>query len=65
MLFSDAANSIDSADQVPDPYFTRPIENITVPIGKEAVLSCYVENLGNYKVSLIQDFLYLRQGLQQ
>lgn len=40
-----------SVDQVPEPHFTGPIENITVAVGKEAILSCYVQNLGTYKVS--------------
>lgn len=46
-----AVNSGLSVDQVPEPHFTGPIENITVAVGKEAILSCYVQNLGTYKVS--------------
>lgn len=33
------------------PSFASPIENVTVPIGREATLSCIVQNLGAYKVS--------------
>ncbi|XP_014256804.1 lachesin-like isoform X2 [Cimex lectularius] len=33
-----------------DPEFAFPIGNLTTPVGREAVLSCTVENLGKYKV---------------
>lgn len=33
-----------------EPEFKAPIENITVPLGREAVLKCLVTDLGNYKV---------------
>ncbi|GAB0090667.1 Immunoglobulin-like domain [Sergentomyia squamirostris] len=39
-----------NVDQLPEPDFTEPIENITVPVGREAILSCSVQNLGGYKV---------------
>lgn len=32
------------------PYFASPIQNISVPIGREATLSCIVNNLGSYKI---------------
>lgn len=35
-----------------DPDFSKAIGNITVPIGREAVLSCSVTNLGPYKVNV-------------
>lgn len=35
-----------------DPEFVAPIGNLTTPIGREAVLSCRVEQLGNYKVRI-------------
>ena len=38
-------------DQFTEPSFAGPIENVTVPIGREATLSCIVQNLGAYKVS--------------
>ncbi|XP_037779184.1 neurotrimin-like [Penaeus monodon] len=35
------------------PYFVSPIENITVSVGREARLTCVVENLDTYKVAWI------------
>lgn len=34
------------------PKFAETIPNITVSVGKDALLSCVVENLNNYKVKL-------------
>lgn len=34
------------------PDFIEPIQNISVPSGREAVLQCSVRNLGDYRVSL-------------
>ena len=34
------------------PEFTDEVENRTVVSGREATLSCHVEGLGSYKVSL-------------
>lgn len=34
-----------------EPEFSAPIKNITVPAGREAVLTCSVTELGHYKVS--------------
>lgn len=31
--------------------FVQPIANVTVPIGREAILECVVENLNGFKVS--------------
>jgi hypothetical protein len=39
-----------------DPDFNEPIKNVTVPVGREAVLSCMVTELGHYKVKLY--FMY-------
>lgn len=33
------------------PTFAKEIENATVPVGREATLSCVIYNLGNFKVS--------------
>lgn len=33
-----------------EPSFTSPIKNISVSLGREAVLTCYVSNLQGYKV---------------
>lgn len=35
------------------PEFTWPIQNVTVAVGREAVLSCSITDLGDYKVSQI------------
>lgn len=36
---------------VADPKFSGPILNATVAVGRDAVLTCMVEDLGAYKVS--------------
>jgi hypothetical protein len=33
------------------PHFSESIRNVTVPLGREAVLSCVINNLAEYKVS--------------
>lgn len=38
-----------STDVVPD--FKEPIQNVTVAVGREAILSCSVTDLGQYRVS--------------
>ena len=35
------------------PEFNEPIRNVTVPMGREAVLSCVISNLGEYKVTIV------------
>jgi len=35
---------------VEEPEFAEPIENITVPAGREVRLACQVKNLGQHKV---------------
>lgn len=42
-----------------EPEFLAPIHNLTVPVGREAVLSCTVSNLGNYKVGRLALFALL------
>ncbi|GFG28147.1 hypothetical protein Cfor_08241, partial [Coptotermes formosanus] len=32
-----------------DPDFKEPIKNVTVAVGREAILSCSVTELGHYK----------------
>ena len=34
-----------------DPNFKEPIANVTAPVGREAILSCVVQDLAEYKVS--------------
>ncbi|XP_063236715.1 lachesin-like isoform X2 [Bacillus rossius redtenbacheri] len=36
-----------------EPHFLEPIPNVTVALGREAYLSCVVDNLGDYKVAWI------------
>ncbi|KAH9517709.1 hypothetical protein DERF_008350 [Dermatophagoides farinae] len=36
------------------PYFTKPIENATTVLGRNAILECSVENLGPYKVAWLK-----------
>uniref|UniRef100_T1JWQ7 Ig-like domain-containing protein n=2 Tax=Tetranychus urticae TaxID=32264 RepID=T1JWQ7_TETUR len=36
------------------PKFIGSVENITIPIGKEATLTCNVENLGNHRVAWLR-----------
>lgn len=46
---------IDNAPEVDGPYsdmFLEPMQNITVPTGREAMFTCVVENAENYKVYL-------------
>lgn len=35
-----------------DPNFSSPIANITIPIGREAVMTCVVHDLYSYKVRM-------------
>ncbi|XP_014255975.1 lachesin-like [Cimex lectularius] len=37
-----------------NPQFGEPISNVTVPLGREAVLSCAVKNLGHFKVGWLR-----------
>lgn len=32
------------------PKFVEPLQNVTIPVGREAVFSCSIENLQTYKV---------------
>ena len=34
------------------PRFGKPLNNLTVSVGREAIFACVVENLGPYKVSI-------------
>ncbi|XP_026821901.1 LOW QUALITY PROTEIN: lachesin-like [Rhopalosiphum maidis] len=36
------------------PKFTEPIGNITVPVGREAMFTCYVHGLGGYRVGWVK-----------
>ncbi|XP_066251861.1 lachesin-like [Euwallacea similis] len=37
-----------------EPEFAAPINNLTVPVGREAILSCTVNHLGKYKVAWVR-----------
>ncbi|XP_022905097.1 neurotrimin-like [Onthophagus taurus] len=37
-----------------NPKFSEPIFNVTVPVGREAILKCLVEDLGAYKVAWLR-----------
>ncbi|XP_019867358.1 neurotrimin-like [Aethina tumida] len=43
-----------SADYLENPKFSAPITNVTVPVGREAILSCLVEDLGQFKVAWLR-----------
>ncbi|XP_014216864.1 lachesin-like [Copidosoma floridanum] len=36
------------------PEFTKPLSNLTVPLGRDAVFTCHVEHLGGYKVGWVK-----------
>lgn len=44
----------------PDPNFSSPIANITVPVGREAVLTCVVHDLFSYKVRIKSKISFIR-----
>ena len=43
-----------------EPEFQGSISNVTYPAGREAVLTCTVNNLGKYKVIILNDQLVNR-----
>lgn len=42
-----------------DPDFSEPIKNVTVPVGREAILSCLVTDLGHFKVFAQRYFFFV------
>ncbi|XP_045535031.1 lachesin [Papilio machaon] len=38
----------------PEPGFSAPIENVTAPLGREAIMACTVHNLSSYKVAWLR-----------
>ena len=50
-LVQSTVTSINHLETEEEPYFTTPIQNVTVSVGKEAILICKVNHLNNYKVS--------------
>lgn len=47
-------NSTLDSIPVPDPKFSAAIANVTVPVGREGVLTCLVQDLGSYKVAWLR-----------
>ncbi|KAL9930396.1 dpr-interacting protein eta isoform 2-T2 [Glossina fuscipes fuscipes] len=43
-----------AADVLTDPKFTFPIANVTASVGREAFLTCVVQDLGSYKVAWLR-----------
>ena len=44
-------NGVNGHTSGTDPMFAGPIQNVTVNVGREAVLECHVNNLRAYKVT--------------
>lgn len=42
------------------PEFSQPLENLTVPLGREAVFHCIVNHLGGYRVSACKISLFYK-----
>lgn len=51
VVFVVAATDINQGVEL-EPEFIGSISNVTYPVGREAVLTCSVKNLGKYKVSV-------------
>lgn len=51
MLIVQSCNFFHFFLSFPDPKFSAPITNVTAAVGREAVLTCQVLDLGTYKVS--------------
>lgn len=47
------------------PKFGEPLQNITIPVGREALLSCVVDNLQTYKVIGIHFFWRFKPAIIQ
>lgn len=43
-----------AAEVVADPKFSSPISNVTASVGREALLTCVVQDLGSYKVAWLR-----------
>lgn len=41
---------------LPRVSFAEPVPNVTVAVGRDAALSCVVDNLGSHRVSYVQSF---------
>ncbi|XP_071051638.1 lachesin-like [Onthophagus taurus] len=60
ILFMFTANffgpaALGKLDSIHDsPKFTTPIANVTVPVGREAILECVVDNLSNFRIAWLR-----------
>ncbi|XP_015606057.1 lachesin isoform X1 [Cephus cinctus] len=55
LAFSFARCASAIKDPAPDwPWFGEPLNNLTVSVGREAIFTCIVENLGPYKVAWLR-----------
>ncbi|KAF0773803.1 lachesin-like, partial [Aphis craccivora] len=41
------------------PWFPEPVPNVTVIVGKDALLTCVVQDLHNFKVSVVMADIYV------
>lgn len=55
--FSRVGPTVSLRDAEPD--FAGPIQNVTVALGREAVLTCSVTDLGDYKVTHFIHFTFV------
>lgn len=53
VVFVPTAHMNEVGTSEPEPEFGDVIKNVTVALGREAILSCIVDNLGDYKVSVM------------
>uniref|UniRef100_A0A1A9W2W7 Ig-like domain-containing protein n=1 Tax=Glossina brevipalpis TaxID=37001 RepID=A0A1A9W2W7_9MUSC len=56
-LLEDIRDDTTGVNIIPDkdlPKFGEPLQNVTVPVGREAVLQCVVDNLQTYKIAWLR-----------
>ena len=58
-IFVPVVISADSTAAVAGPVFVTPVGNQTAAIGREAIFSCSVRNIGKYKVRYMINILYV------
>lgn len=46
-----------------DPKFSGPIQNATVAVGRDAILTCMVEDIGSFRVSTILEIISVKVKL--
>ena len=51
-MASASTAAVDANNGIVEPDYAAPIENVTVALGREAKLSCIVNNLQEYKVNI-------------